>query len=254
MNLNWNEYAFLFDWELYAINSHQTEDYKAWQQLSQQIGGKILELGCGSGRITSQLSATGLDISALDNSPLLIKMFKEKDLTFPQDKLFLGDMLNYKFPTTYDFAFYSYSTFQYLLSLEEQITALKHIGKYLNPKGYIAFDLCPYTCDLPLEQAKTLLYKRYNKDLKKEIAMYTSHQVDKISQITTWNDSYVMHDSQGNREVLHHTLSLKGVRGDFLELLLQHCGFALIASFGDFDLNEVTADSDNIIYLAQKVE
>lgn len=254
MNLNWDEYAFLFDWELNAISSHQAEDYKAWLKLSKRIGGKVLELGCGSGRITSKLANQGIDISGLDNSPTLIKMIKEKHPNFPKDKIFLGNMLTYKFPSRYKFIFYSYSTFQYLLSLEEQIQALQHIRQYLNPNGYIAFDVCPYTCDLPLEQTKTLLYKRYNKELKTDISMFTSHQVDRISQITTWQDSYVMENLQGKREVLHHTLSLKAIRGDFMQLLLRQCGFKLVDSFGDFELNEVTSDSDNIIYLAQRVD
>ena len=55
MSLNWEEYAFLFDWELNAISSHQAQDYKAWLKLSQLYGGKVLELGCGSGRIASKL-------------------------------------------------------------------------------------------------------------------------------------------------------------------------------------------------------
>ncbi len=252
MNLNWDEYAYLFDWELYAINSHQTGDYKAWQKLSQKIGGKVLELGCGSGRITSQLFEEGIDIWGLDNSPTLIKRMKRKHPNLPHERILLGNMLDYEFPTTYDFAFYSYSTFQYLLTLQDQINALQHIRTYLSPNGYIAFDICPYTCDLPIEQAKTLLYKRHNKEIGKDISMFTSHQVDRISQITTWNDSYVMINKDGEREVLHHTLSLKGIRGDYLELLLKHCGFNLVHAYGDFDLNEITPTSDNIIYLAQK--
>jgi SAM-dependent methyltransferase len=254
MSLNWNEYAFLFDWELYAINSHQTGDYKAWLELSKKFGGKVLELGCGSGRITSELFKNGIDISGLDMSPTLIKMMKDKHPSFPKEKILLGDMLEYNFPESYDFVFYSYSTFQYLLSLEDQMKALKHIRNHLNPLGYIAFDICPYTCDLPLKQSKTMLYKRHNRELGKDISMFTSHQVERISQITTWNDSYVLEDKKGNREVLHHTLSLKGVRADFLELLLIHCGYELVAAYGDFALNEVSPASDNIIYVARRID
>lgn len=253
MTINWNDYAFLFDWELSAINSHQRGDYQAWLKLSQRVGGKVLELGCGSGRITSKLAENNVDISGLDSSQVLIDMLKKQHLELSQQNIFLGDMTSFKFPTAYDFIFYSYSTFQYLLSLEEQISALKHIKQYLKPNGYIAFDICPYTCDLPLEQPKVLLYKRYNKDLKKNISMYTSHQVDRINQITNWHDSYVLEDDKGNREVLHHHLSLKGIKRDFLELLLKYSGFEMVKAYGDFALNEVTPDSDNIIYLARRV-
>ncbi|MFA7056947.1 MAG: class I SAM-dependent methyltransferase [Candidatus Cloacimonadales bacterium] len=253
MSLNWEEYAFLFDWELNAISSHQAQDYKAWLKLSQLYGGKILELGCGSGRIASKLMSQSINITALDSSKFLINKLRKEHPDFPAEKVILGDMLTYKFPEKYDFVFYSYSTWQYLLSLEEQIQALHHIHKYINNGGKIAFDICPYTCDLPLEQAKTLLYKKYNKELGKDVSMYTSHRVDRISQITTWEDSYVLEDKKGGRDVLHHTLSLKGNRGDFLELLLLHCGFRLIDAYGDFALNGVTPESDNIIYVAEKV-
>lgn len=253
MSVSWDEYAFLFDWELYAINSHQTQDYKAWESLSKLYGGKVLELGCGSGRIASKLRSVGVDITALDNSKFLINKLKREQPEFPAEKILLGDMLTYEFPEKYDFVFYSYSTWQYLLNLEDQKQALLHINKHLVQGGKIAFDICPYTCDLPLEQPKTLLYKRYNKEIKREVSMYTSHRVNRISQITTWQDSYVLEGAKGERDVLHHTLSLKGNRADFLELLLAHCGFKLISAYGDFDLNEVTPESDNIIYIAEKV-
>lgn len=251
MNLNWDDYAFLFDWELYAINSHQTNDYKAWLNLSKRIGGKVLELGCGSGRITSKLAENKIDISALDKSQVLINLMKSKHPSFPKEKIFLGDMINYDFPSKYNFAFYSYSTFQYLLNLDDQIKALNHIRKYLTQDAYIAFDICPYTCDLPQEQAKVLLYKKYNKELKKQISMYTSHQVDIINQITNWHDSYVFEDEQGNRNVLHHNLSLKGIRIDYLDILLQFCGFKICDIYGDFLLNQVRSNSDNLIVLAK---
>lgn len=253
MQLNWDDYAFLFDWELYAINSHQTSDYKAWLKLCKRFPGKVLEIGCGSGRISSKLAQNNIDISALDKSPLLIKKMKSNHPNFPKEKIFLGDMTSYILPQKYDFVFYSYSTFQYLLELEDQIKALMHINKFMNPKAYIAFDICPYTCDLPQEQQKVLLYKKYHKELKKEISMFTSHTVDRLRQITNWYDSYVLEDETGNRQVIHHHLALKGIRIEFLHLLLHHCGFKLLDIYGDFDLNEVKADSDNLIILGQKL-
>ncbi|OQY38038.1 MAG: hypothetical protein B6226_04230, partial [Candidatus Cloacimonetes bacterium 4572_65] len=150
-------------------------------------------------------------------------------------------------------AFYSYSTFQYLLTLEEQIQALQHIHKYIVPGGYIAFDICPSTCELPESQPKTLLYNIRNEELDSDILMFTSHNVDKFQQITHWQDTYIIVDDNGNRERFQHNLSLKGVSKDDLTLLLAQCGFKLVSIYGDFDLGEVTSDSDNLIYLAQKL-
>jgi SAM-dependent methyltransferase len=249
---DWNEYSFLFDWELHAINSHQLNDYKAWLRIHEKFTGKALEIGCGHGRISKEFAKAGRDISAIDLSKNMINKFRKDSGQVKLENIHCGDMLTYEFPEKYNFAFYSYSTFQYLLSADEQITALKHIHTYLEPGGYVGIDVCPYTCDLPLHQAKTLLYKRHNKEINKQVSMYTSHRVDRIQQITSWEDTYVLED-KGNREVFRHRLSLKGVRLDYIQVLFKLCGFELVEMYGDFDLNEVTPESDNIIYIAKKL-
>ncbi len=249
---DWNDYSYLFDWELNAINSHQLGDYKAWLAIAKKLGGKVLELGCGTGRISKEFAKEGYDITAIDLSSKMICEFRKNRKDMLLENIHCGSMLDYEFPDKYNFAFYSYSTFQYLLTLDEQIKALTHISKFIERGGFIGFDICPYTCDLPIHQAKTLLYKRQNKDLGKQISMYTSHRVDRIAQITRWEDTYVLEDSQ-SRDVFRHVLSLKGVRTDFLEVLLKLCGYKLVEMYGDFQLNDVTPDSDNIIYIAQKI-
>lgn len=250
-NNSWNNYAFLYDWEMDILYSNQKKDINIWKALANRYKGKILEIGTGSGRIAHQLNDLGFDIYALDNSSFLIKEFKRRYRNFPIENIFLGDMTNYEFPIKFDFVFYSYSTFQYLLTLEEQINALLHIRKFLNKNAKIAFDICPHTCDLVEHQQTYSVFKRWNSKIKKDVEFFSSHQVEPFSQITRWFDSYVLTNRDGSdREVVHHKLALKGIRIDTLNLLLDKCGFQLENIYGDFDLGEVTPDSDNLIFVA----
>ena len=72
MNL-YNEPA-LYDLEY----DTQTEDVIFYVKTAHQSAGKVLELGCGNGRITLPIARSGLKIIGLDNNPKMLTHFRNK--------------------------------------------------------------------------------------------------------------------------------------------------------------------------------
>src|SRR6266540_3380666 len=68
----WDEYAPFYDWE--NARTLGRRDVPFWRNLAHHIGGRVLELGCGTGRLSIPLGRTGVDVVGIDRSaPMLAR-------------------------------------------------------------------------------------------------------------------------------------------------------------------------------------
>lgn len=68
----WDDYAPFYDWE--NARTLGRRDVPFWRALALQVEGSVLELGCGTGRITVPLGRAGVPIVGLDRSaPMLAR-------------------------------------------------------------------------------------------------------------------------------------------------------------------------------------
>jgi SAM-dependent methyltransferase len=66
----WDEYARFYDWE--NAQTMGRRDVRFWQEMARQHGGPVLELGCGTGRVSLPVARTGVDVVGVDRSdPML---------------------------------------------------------------------------------------------------------------------------------------------------------------------------------------
>src|SRR5437870_4771803 len=62
----WDEYADFYDWE--NAQTLDRRDVGFWQDMARRTGGTILELGCGTGRVTLPVARGGARIIGVDRS------------------------------------------------------------------------------------------------------------------------------------------------------------------------------------------
>src|SRR5918996_6467342 len=68
----WDEYAPFYDWE--NAQTVARRDVAFWQRLAAAQNGIVLELGCGTGRITAPVARAGATIVGVDRSrPMLAR-------------------------------------------------------------------------------------------------------------------------------------------------------------------------------------
>jgi SAM-dependent methyltransferase len=68
----WDEYAPFYDWE--NARTFGRRDVPFWRHLALHAGGPVLELGCGTGRISIPLGRAGVPIIGIDRSePMLAR-------------------------------------------------------------------------------------------------------------------------------------------------------------------------------------
>src|SRR6187200_3286046 len=68
----WDEYAPFYDWE--NARTLGKRDVPFWRKIALHCGGAVLELGCGTGRISLPLGRAGVPLVGIDRStPMLAR-------------------------------------------------------------------------------------------------------------------------------------------------------------------------------------
>ena len=242
-------YARYYDWEFDLICTRQKQDVKLWQKLAANFSDPILEICCGSGRITQKLAEAGFDITALDNSAEMLNLLKAKKLA--DVKPVLADMREFSLERKFNFAFIGYSSFQQILKQEDQISCLETIKLHLTKEGVLALDINPRICEGEDFAEKEIAYIADFPAPDSRLTMFTSHKIDRISQIKHWEDTYVEIYPDGRRTEFVNHISLKECSPDYMKLLFEKCGFQIVDVFGDFEGGEVNEESENIIWMVR---
>jgi SAM-dependent methyltransferase len=97
-------------------------------------GGRVLELGIGTGRIALPLSAKNVEVHGIDASPSMISRLREKPggdrITITQ-----GNFAEVPVEGKFALIFIVFNTFFMLLSQEEQVQCFRNAAEHLEPGG-----------------------------------------------------------------------------------------------------------------------
>jgi SAM-dependent methyltransferase len=101
---------------------------------------KVLELGCGTGRITLPLAQIGFDVVGLDNQPEMLHKAEERRLQSSSEirkrLVFIeGDMRTWPAYSDFDLILIPCSSISHVLNLEDQLALWKTCHDNLRPGG-----------------------------------------------------------------------------------------------------------------------
>src|SRR4051794_196786 len=69
----WDEYAPFYDWE--NAQTLGRRDVPFWRRVAAGAKGRVLELGCGTGRVSLPLARAGISLVGVDRSePMLVRL------------------------------------------------------------------------------------------------------------------------------------------------------------------------------------
>jgi ubiquinone/menaquinone biosynthesis C-methylase UbiE len=106
-------------------------------------GEKILDLGCGNGRLFKVLKEKEIDYIGVDFSERLIKIAKRN---FPEAKFQVTNVLDLPFPSNFFDKIFSIAVLHHIPSLKFRLQFLKEAKRVLKPKGLLiltVWDLWP---------------------------------------------------------------------------------------------------------------
>jgi SAM-dependent methyltransferase len=235
-----------------------------YRQLARRVGGPVLELACGTGRLTIPIAADGHEVVGLDASPTMLRRARQKAESWssrwraryaradnPDDlnlTFVAGDMRSFDLARQFPLIIVSCNSLAHLVTNDELKTCFATVLRHLAPGGLFAFDVI--NPDVRALARDTLESVRLDlgPNPSSGIAVEETSAYDPVQQVRllTWR---VREPKVGVREVA--PFRLRQIFPQELPLLLEASGLELAARHGDFDGNPLTGASLNQVCLAR---
>lgn len=104
--------------------------------------GLLLDLGCGTGKLTRLLAAEGYDMIGVDLSEEMLEIALEHEMEDPKQILYLQqDMREFELYGTVRAIVSICDSMNYLEDYEDLVQVLRLANNYLDPKGIFIFDM-----------------------------------------------------------------------------------------------------------------
>ena len=126
-----------YDWELahVAVRRGRGEDLSFYSALAARTGGPILELACGTGRLTAPLGAVGLD-----NDPDMLAAARRRGVR----RLVRADMRRFALAQRFALVAIPYNSLQLLHDAANAVTCLRCAASHLAPGGVLALEVTDF--------------------------------------------------------------------------------------------------------------
>jgi len=123
---------------------------KAFARFAQGQVRRVLEPGCGSGRLVAEMAARGYQLTGVDLSqPMLDYLARRLRRRGLSAELRCEDMTSMEFESPFDAAFCTFNTFRHLTDEPAALQHLRNVAALLRPGGLyiLGFHLIPMDAD-----------------------------------------------------------------------------------------------------------
>ena len=210
---------------------------------AREVGGPVLELGAGTGRVAWALAQAGFEVVGLELSQAMLARAEAKRATMPEAarklaRFVLGDMGDFQLDQTFALVIVPYRSFQVLTAPQEQRRCLECIHRYLRPGGWLIADLfdpqlhrcVPDARSDPFEQ--TVRHPTTGNTVKAEVVRRTN---DPVKQVLTelWRFTEINEAGDVLRQE-EEVLTLRWTYRQEMRYLFELAGFEVEAEYSDF--------------------
>lgn len=216
-----------------------------------RLGQPILELACGTGRLTLPLAKKGFAISGLDLSPTMLDLARTKALEGNLNvRIIEGDMCNFNLGETFSLILLAAQSLSHLHTLEEIEACFSAVHKHLKPGGHFIIELFNPSMEI-LNRDSTKRYALRNDPFETPdgISYFVTEQshYDSATQVNhiTW------FFQREEREETQLSLNLRQFFPQEIDALLHYNGFKIEAKYGDFQKNAFTTQSHKQVIVSR---
>lgn len=220
------------------------DDIGFFRSLAEQTGGPVLELGCGSGRVTIPLAEAGFDVVGIDRSTTMLARARARaEAAGPEVagrlRLVEGDMTKTRAGDGFGLVFAAFRVFMSILEADEQMRTLRLIRDQLRHDGLLAIDVFDPRYDLIGPDAgpwRPDIGTFFNPDTGRLVRVSTLDRLnDPVRQRFTEHWEFAELDELGHAirtEV--EALTLRWTFRHEMRHLLVRAGFEPVAEYSDY--------------------
>jgi ubiquinone/menaquinone biosynthesis C-methylase UbiE len=248
----WDEYAPFYDWENARTMGRQ--DVRFWQDLARREGGPVLELGCGTGRLTMPVARTGASVVGVDRSRPMLAFARARARRLAlarRPRLGLGDLPCLPFRGgRFSVVMAPYGMLQSLTRDRDLDATLGEAHRVLRRGGVLGMDLVP---DLPAwdEYQNKVTFRGRSPRTGAQVTLLESVRQDRRRRLTLFDQEYVERRGAKTRRhrfaLVFRTLPLAAMVGR-----VEEAGFRATAVLGDYRGRAWDLRASAWLILAQK--
>ncbi|MEO7330293.1 MAG: class I SAM-dependent methyltransferase, partial [Minicystis sp.] len=236
----------------------RVEDVRYYVDLAAERGGRVLEYGCGNGRITIPLARNGVDVTGMDLSPemladLRLRLKDEPAEVRARVKLRRGDMRKARLNERFPLVICPFNALLHLYTRQDIEAFLARARAHLAPRGELVFDVSmPEPAELARDPGRAFHAPRFRYPEEGgpgQMVRYTERfDYDKLRQILFVAMEF--HPMDGGERWMT-PLAHRQLYPQEIEALLHYNGFAITAQYGDFFRAPLAKDSPTILLHCQ---
>lgn len=235
------------------VDAGYDEDRPLVEQWARALGGPLLDLACGTGRMAIPLAAQGFQVTGVDITPEMVAWAQQKGAAQAVAvEWMVADARTFQLHKQFRFIFMLENAFQFFLTRADQEALLARVREHLHPEGCFLFETrnpSPRNLYQPrlLEPQRCATPDGGQLEITDDPPVY-----DAMTQIKHCDSHYrwLLPDGQ-RREKTKHT-ALRFVFPQEIEALLHYNGFQIRAAYGSWQQEPLTATSREMIYLASR--
>lgn len=224
------------------------DDLPFYLRLADEYGGPVLELGCGTGRVTEALARAGHAVVAVDASAAMLERAAERLAGYDRVSLVHADMRELSLGRAFPLVVAPFNTLMHLYTLTDQDQALAAVRDHLEPAGTFAFDVYqPHLGQLGVLRREAALASALGRGA--DLFLVQEHDAERQLVESRYYLDALADDGRLTRRTA--TLTQRYFGRFELERALRHAGFADVRLYGGFDLGRWLADSLGIVGVAR---
>jgi SAM-dependent methyltransferase len=236
-------------------------DVPFYVELAQRVGGPVLELACGTGRILLPIARQGIAIHGVDKSAAMLEVLKKNLQSEPKDVRELvsvseGDIRDFRCNREYPLVIMPFRPLQHMFTVEDQVAALTTAAFHLEPEGRFVFDVFFPKFNLidagvgeeqlemewsPKSDPATIVRRYYRKE-----------SLDKINQ--TFSLTFIFRTYKDGKLLREETepLTMSYYTYPHLRALFLLAGLEIVEEYGSFAKTPLGNDAREMIFVVRR--
>ena len=207
--------------------------------------GPVLDLGCGTGKMTRLMSERGYDMTGVDNSAEMLQIAAMQQTDVPILYL-LQDMQELELDGCVRAVYSVCDCINYVIDEEELLSAFEKVYEYLEENGVFIFDVntsYKYT---------ELLAKNTFAESREEGSFIWDNYYDAEEEINEYDLTLFIREKDGLYRKFAETHYQRNYAVETLQEMLHKAGFTAIAIYDDYTDAPLCQTSERAVFVAKK--
>lgn len=208
--------------------------------------GLVLDLGCGTGKITRLLEDAGYDMIGIDYSEEMLEIAREHQEEGSNILYLLQDMREFELYGTVRAVVSVCDSMNYITEEEDLLQVFRLVNNYLDPKGLFIFDLNT------VYKYKELLGETTISENREEGSFIWDNYYEEEEQINEYDLTLFIKEKDNLYRKYEETHFQKAYTLEKVKELLEKAGMEFVTAYDAFTRDAVKEDSERIYVIAKE--